>query len=82
MTSNYTHELWYRSAIDETDQEWTRAEDEDGYWDEDQTHFTVTKMHPLRARVEIDGQRVNFILEAKVTFHDEWGYQFRPIAPG
>jgi hypothetical protein len=82
MTSNHTHELWYRSAIDETDQEWTHAEDADGYWDEDQSHFTVTKMHPLRARVEIDGQRVNFILEAKVTFHDEWEYQFRPIAPG
>ena len=65
MTSNYTHELWYRSAIDETDQEWTRAE-----------------IHPLRARVEIDGQRVNFILEAKVMFHDEAEYQFRPIAPG
>ena len=83
MTNNfYTHELWRRSAIDETDQEWTRAEDEDGEWDEDQTRLTVTKIYPLRARVEADGQCINFTLEAKVTFHDEWEYQFRPIAPG
>jgi len=83
MTNNfYTHELWYRSAIDETDQEWTRAEDQDGEWNEDQTRFTVTKIYPLRAHVEVDGQNVNFILEAKVTFHDEWEYQLRPIAPG
>jgi len=83
MTNNfYTHELWYRCAIDETDQEWTRAKDEDGEWNEDQSPLTVTKIHPLRACIEIDGQNVNFILEAKVTFHDEWEYQFRPIAPG
>ena len=60
MTDNfYTHELWYRSAIDETDQEWTRVEDEDGEWD-DSLRFTITKMHPLRARIEIDKQSVNF----------------------
>lgn len=77
--SFYTHELWYRSAIDETDQEWTRAEDEDGEWNEDQTRFTATKTCPLRARVETSGQGVTFILEHKVTFHDECEYQFRPM---
>ena len=83
MTNNfYTHELWYRSAIDETDQEWTRAEDADPEWNEDQSRLTVTKIHPLRAHVVVDGQSLNFILEAKVTFHDELEYQFRPIAPG
>jgi hypothetical protein len=80
--SFYTHELWYRSTINETDEEWTRAEDEDGEWNEDQTGLTVTKIHPLRARVEVDGQSVTFTLEAKVTFHDECEYQFRPITPG
>jgi len=82
MTNSfYTHELWYRSAINETDEEWTRAEDEDGEWNEDQTRLTVTKIHPLRARVEIDGQSVTLTFEAKVRFHDECEYQFRPIAP-
>jgi hypothetical protein len=80
--TSYTHELWYRGLLYETDGEWTRAEDEDGYWDEEQTHFTVTGKEPLLARVEIDGERVNFVLEAKVRFHDECEYQFRPIVPG
>ena len=77
--SFYTHELWYRSAIDETDQEWTRAEDIG--LDENENPNKPDQTHHLRARVEIDGQNVSFILGCKVTFHDECEYQFRPIAP-
>ncbi len=81
MTTTYTHELWYRSAVDEDDLEWRRCEDEDVEWNEDLTEYKLIGMSPVVARVETDGQTVTFKFQLKIRFHDEGEYQLRPIKP-